>query len=155
MGKTKRMKDTIQRRMRSSPQTSKLHRGRTGGEEDLEQSLEELVSSVDRTDDDAEPKTKKPLRMYTHPKQQPIQGRRGKSPEEKPGLPSEEINFPRQRKKTMTTCIVVEIGMRSLEHSSIRKRSRRIPSNHSSPDITRCLRQQIGKDSTGRIRHPG
>ena len=95
---------------------------------DLERSLSELVSEADKTDDDeADPKTKTPRRIYTHPTHQPRQGRRRRKPQKGKCQTHQprKISCPRQRRKTSTTCIIIDLRMPSREHSSIRARSRR------------------------------
>ena len=79
-----------------------------------------------------------------------------KAPDEMPELQTEKNQLaPPEKAKTMPARISIELRMPGREHSSIRKRRRGLPPSHRSPDIARSPRRQIGKDSTGRRRHPG
>ena len=96
------------------------------GEVDLEQRPAELVSEVDKTDEDgAGPKTKKCRSEYTHSRGR-SQDKEEESEEEGPDgkmaePPTRKNQLSPPKKETMPSCIIIALRMPSREHSSIRQ----------------------------------
>ena len=148
---TKRTKETIQRRAQNNPINSTLPRKMARWRcRSVTKPRGTSIGSRQNGRCSRTTSQEKPIRIYTHPTQKPrLRRRKATSPQ------AGGINFPHQRRKTMPSFIIINLRMHSREHSSIRKRSRRIPSSRRSPDINPSPRQQIGNGIMWRRRRPG